>query len=332
VLKSLLKLLAFVLLCFILVEQSYRFYAAGPVAFNPVKFNRLNQLLLTDMVEASEYPDVYYQLRPNLREWFRGASLNTNSHGLPDQEYELTKPDGVFRIAIVGSSWTMATGVEPEESYHSIVEQMFADQFPDRRIEIVNFGVEMYGLREIVGTLRHRVLAWQPDMVIAAYTTYTPYLLWEDNPVRPPLPEKTNPFFQSYAARALDFKFGTGIFPLSIDERPGIGSDSELYRAQIIRSIVEIGEIVNEQGIPGMLIWLSFAPANPVLETRMMGEAGNYGLRYIPAYEYIVGKQSIMVDRQVARMDKHPSVESHTLIAQGLFRELRDSKLISGVE
>lgn len=324
-LKTPLKLAAFAALCFVVVEQTYRVYAVGPVAFNPARFDRMNQLLLTDLVEPAEHPDIYYRLRPGMDEWFRGAGLRTNSYGLADQEYDLNKPAGTKRIAVVGSSWTMASGVEQEDVYHSVLEQMLNEAYPGQRFELLNFGVEMYGLGEIIATLRHRTPEWQPDMVLAAITTYTPALLWESRSEVPPLPEPTHPFFESYVLRAADQLLGTGFYPAAAETRATVAGRPDLYRGQTLRAIQEIGEIAAERGIPAMLIWLSFMEPDREFEQQIRATADRYDVQYVPAYQWIQGE-----GRAVSSTDHHPSAESHGLIAQGLFEQLKNHQFTTG--
>jgi len=327
VLKPLLKIAAFGLLCFVAVEQTYRVYVAGLVAFNPWKFNRINQLFLTDLIEPAAHPDIYYQLRPNLDEWFRGADLRTNSQGLADKEYAASKPAGTKRIAVVGSSWTMASGVEQEDVYHSVLEVMLNEAYPGTSYELINFGVELYGLGEIIATLRHRTPDWQPDMVLAAITTYTPALLWESRTEMPPMPEPTNPFLQPYVLRALDNALGTGFYPAASDTRATVAGRPGLYREQILRAVREIGELAAERQMPAMIIWLSFMRPDADFEQQILATADRYDVQYVPAYEWIQGK-----DRAVSSEDLHPSAESHALIAQGLFNQFNYHQLTTGAE
>lgn len=330
--KPVLKLTIFALLIFIVVEQSYRFYASGTDAFFPERFNSYNQLMLTDLIEPSPYPEVYYQLRPGLDRLFRGKALQTNSAGLADTEYSREKPADTFRVAVIGSSWTMATGVQPDASWHRVLEQQLQEQYPDKNIEIISFAVEMYGLRELVGTVRHRALDWEPDLLLVSITAYTAYMRWDDPALNPPLPEPTTPMLQSYLLRAIDSRLGTGIFPRSIDERPTLGDDMVLYNSQVVRAFTEIGSMAREADVPALIMWLSFKHPGNELEPMMTEAAAETGVNYFPAYLLLMGEQSFRKGGRVSRLDKHPNAESHARIAEGILLELTDKKLLTGVE
>ena len=53
-LKSIVKIVVFVLLCFGFIELSYRFVASGFIAFNPVRFNSMNVILKSGLVQDSD--------------------------------------------------------------------------------------------------------------------------------------------------------------------------------------------------------------------------------------------------------------------------------------
>lgn len=327
--KSLVKVLAFALICFLVVEFSYRLYATGPVAFDVRRFNRMNQLLFTDFVKPSAYPEVYYELKPNIDDWFRGADFRTNSHGLADREHRLEKSPDTVRIVLVGSSWAMGTGVLPENNFPAVLERELNERYPDKQVEVINFGVEMYGLRELIGTLEHRAAEWQPDLVLMSVTAYTAFLKWEDPVPRKPLPEPTTPFLQSYSLRALDWVLGTGYYQYKIDERPLLeDSGPEVYRGQIARAIRELGDFSRRSGVPAYFMWLSFMDPGK-LEPLMEAECSSSGVKYLPGYESIRGEQNMLQDRTISRFDSHPNTYSHQLIGNWLQERLGSNPIFT---
>src|SRR5947207_769993 len=72
-------------------------------------------------VSGYSYPEFYqpdqsrgYALRPNMQGWYRkegAAYIVINSDGLRDQEHSLAKPEGTFRVAIMGDSYPEALPV-----------------------------------------------------------------------------------------------------------------------------------------------------------------------------------------------------------------------------
>src|SRR5204862_4136075 len=59
---------------------------------------------------------LHHRLRPNFSGMIRGARFTTNSRGLRDREFAVPKPAGVFRIAVLGDSFTEGSGLDDAET------------------------------------------------------------------------------------------------------------------------------------------------------------------------------------------------------------------------
>lgn len=129
------------------------------------------------------YPEFYqpdelrgYALIPNMRGWYRkeGESfVRINSDGLRDDEHALEKPADVFRIAVIGDSYSEAPQVPLENAYWRVLETRLAGcgAFGGRRVETLNFGVSGYSTTQELVTLREKVWRYAPDMILLAMTT-----------------------------------------------------------------------------------------------------------------------------------------------------------------
>ena len=117
-----------------------------------------------------------YVLKPNMEGWYRKegeAYVRINSEGLRDGEHEKAKPPGTFRVAVLGDSYAEALQVGQEDAFWSVMEKRLATcgPFAGRRVEVINFGVSGYGTAQELITLREKVLAYSPDVVLLAVTT-----------------------------------------------------------------------------------------------------------------------------------------------------------------
>jgi len=117
-----------------------------------------------------------YALSPGAEGVYRkeGRSfVRVNPDGLRDEEHERPKPAGVFRVALLGDSYAEALQVEREETFWSVAEGLLGGCPPaaGRRVEFVNFGVSGYGTAQELLTLREKVWAYEPDLVLLAVTT-----------------------------------------------------------------------------------------------------------------------------------------------------------------
>ncbi|NEO55823.1 MAG: SGNH/GDSL hydrolase family protein [Okeania sp. SIO3B5] len=99
------------------------------------------------------------------------SEIKMNSGGFRDYERSKTKPENGLRIALLGDSFTEAIHVKLEDTYGAIMEQKL-QQCPvlkDRKVEVMNFGVQGYGTAQELMTLRHHVWDYAPDLVILAF-------------------------------------------------------------------------------------------------------------------------------------------------------------------
>ena len=86
------------------------------------------KLTLGDMVQASRFDDVVYELKPNLSGVFKKAHVRTNSQGMRGtREYSLEKPPGTFRIVGIGDSNLFGWGVAEGEPYLQILERRLGE-------------------------------------------------------------------------------------------------------------------------------------------------------------------------------------------------------------
>src|SRR6266850_5992400 len=104
-------------------------------------------------VAGYSYPEYYsldqsrgYALRPLAEGWYRKegeAYVRINSDGLRDQEHSLLKPPSTIRIAVIGDSYPEALSVSQDEAFWSVMgkELQKCDAFPNKTIEVLNFGV-----------------------------------------------------------------------------------------------------------------------------------------------------------------------------------------------
>jgi hypothetical protein len=134
-------------------------------------------------VAGYSYPEFYqpdetrgYGLRPNMEGWYRkegAAYIKINSDGLRDREHAKAKSSDTFRIAVIGDSYPEALPVALEETFWSVMASRLESCHAGggKKIEVINFGVSGYGTAQELITLRERVWAYSPDVVILAVTT-----------------------------------------------------------------------------------------------------------------------------------------------------------------
>lgn len=310
------------LTCFAALEISFRIYALGPLAFDPAATNGLTNLLESGLVEPAKDLQTHYVLKPNLDARHAGARLTTNSAGLADIEYSKAKPSDVFRVAVIGSSWTMPTGVDHQQAWHALLEREL-NALPDGpRYEFINFGVEYYGLEEIAGSLRHRALAYDPDMVLVGLTTLTTYIVREPHS-RPFVPAPARqPFYESFALRALDGQLGLGL--TTNRRRPTLGLDNARHRQQTADFLRETQAVTAARDVRLGIVWLGFQPLFRRYKETVVNTTAELGVPLALGYEPITvvrdqpgWGQGFADDRyRTRRFGEHANAAGHALIAE----------------
>ncbi len=121
-------------------------------------------------VERRFDDEIHAELRPNQGVVFHGASLRTNRWGMRDKEYDKAKAPGTYRIAMLGPSHAMGSGVADDETFESLLESRLNRERagnPAAHYDILNFAVEGFGLTQQRLLLeRPRVWEFQPDAIL----------------------------------------------------------------------------------------------------------------------------------------------------------------------
>src|SRR6202166_1627846 len=97
---------------------------------------------------------------------YLGAS---NSLGFRDREHAVAKPEGVYRIVVLGDSIAAGLHVERNEDvFPPILERLLVQG--GLRGEVINLAVSGYNTQQQVEMLREKGLRYHPDLVVVAYT------------------------------------------------------------------------------------------------------------------------------------------------------------------
>ena len=124
--------------------------------------------------------DIYTQgkqglliLNPNKKIHIRNAcfqnDVKTNSFGFHSREYSLEKPEGVFRIALIGDSFIEAMQVKQDKTVAALLEQKL-NSLNSRlyRYEVIPFGISSHGTYKNILYFENYAAQFKPDLVIDA--------------------------------------------------------------------------------------------------------------------------------------------------------------------
>ncbi len=105
---------------------------------------------------------------PNSEGLFKGKKMTINRWGFRDQDYEKIPPPNTIRIAIVGSSPAMGTGVEDSEVFERLTEQRLNKNFGSDSLnfELLNFAQSSICTYHFVYQLENKIRHFQPDYLL----------------------------------------------------------------------------------------------------------------------------------------------------------------------
>ena len=114
-----------------------------------------------------------------------GLDWRTNSQGMRDREYSVEKPPGTFRVALVGDSIGAGWGVNAEERFESILEELWdkrAGAIAGRKVEFINCAVPGHSPGQ--RWYHFGLLGWpmEPDLVI--YEATAADIGWDERRLR----------------------------------------------------------------------------------------------------------------------------------------------------
>lgn len=168
VLIGLLLSAATVVICLGAVELAgfiwERNMAKGPFGWSLVASRRLD----FERKGADDAP--YYLFEPGRQYSWRGIDVDISSQGLRNEEFELPKPAGAYRILNIGDSIAFGWEVEHEETYGKLLERALNGRDDGRRYEVINAGIPTWNLEAERNFLIQEGLSYEPDLIILDLT------------------------------------------------------------------------------------------------------------------------------------------------------------------
>jgi lysophospholipase L1-like esterase len=127
------------------------------------------------LYRASTVEGLSYEMIPDRDGVFEEMHVRTNAWGLrgpaPAQD-----DSHLFRLAVLGDSFTFGFGVEEKDTYPSLIQEMMnsSQTSNGRRFEVLNFGVVGYSTRDEAVVLKQKALPFHPRGVIIGYVLNDP--------------------------------------------------------------------------------------------------------------------------------------------------------------
>lgn len=336
--KTILKIILCVFFWLIVMEQLVRFYLFGFSSFNYFKMGSVNKLGVSGIIQPSVYPEIIYELKPNLDMYYKMVRFKTNPHGLRDKEYLVVKPKDTFRVAVLGDSFTMPTGVNIEDAFHSRLEDFLNSQSTAEFYEFINFGVGGYDVKQYLATLKYRALKYEPDLVL--FCLCGPF----DNGIQDEQyyheAYKVKPvehsFLKSFTLMLLNQNVLYKNFKLRlrrlfkrdryIAESAGLARKTKGEIDYLKPIFLELSEISKGRNIPVCIVILSIRYIEEERYNEVKKLASENGLYLIDTIPYFKGL--IPSDYFIYPINAHPNTKANKIFADVIYEFLKEHDLL----
>ncbi len=323
-LVNILLLLFSTVLSFLVLEQSYRLYLFKMDAFSFKKMNSMHDLGVSGLIKPSSHLEIIYELKQNLNSYFKLASFRTNSRGLRDKEYGITKPRDTFRVAVIGDSYTVPAGVEIEEAYHTLLEEWLNKERRLINYQFINFGVGGYSLRQYWGVIRNKAYKYDPDLIIVGFCPSNDHIVPDNEIFELPykVKPKTYPFFKSYVIDKIVLK-------LKKDSNVNKIKSSEIFseeqRKYMFDFFSKMNEFSNDKSIKIIIVCLSHRHNGKYVKELEKLVIGN-GLHFVDVS--LPFKGADVLEYRINPTDGHPNGKANKVFAEQLYDHLKKSNLL----
>ena len=128
----------------------------------------------TPVVHRIPHPSLGWRLEPNARMLYATSEFRVpvvyNSKGWRDVERTYAKPEGTFRVVVLGDSFMEAYSVPLEQSFAHQLESELIER-TGQSVEVINLGVGGYGTLQQYLAFVEEGIRYEPDAVVLGFFT-----------------------------------------------------------------------------------------------------------------------------------------------------------------
>ena len=264
------------------------------------------------------------EMKENFGIFQSGKSFRTNRWGMRDHDYELAKPTGTRRIALLGQSYVAGDGVGDGETFDELVEARLAREGAVPPIQVLNFGVGSYSLFQQLLMLQDRVWRFEPDAVMIvghpgdAERLAIHLVQQVRRGVQPPFPA-----VQQILARAQ--------VTADVRETEAMSRLLPLRDELMAWTLREIVTVARARNVTPVWVYLSTPERGPTRAEidAMARQATAAGFAVLDWSDVYDGVDIATV--QASQWDFHPNAAGHELIAQRFYRDLTSTSTFGNV-
>jgi hypothetical protein len=318
----------------ITAEVAVRVYQFGLDSLWPPYMNSLHSFGESGLIQATDSTELIYELRPNLDTLYVKTPFRTNAEGMrEDQEFSREKPADTFRVAVIGDSFTMPTGVAIDDAYHSVMEKTLNDRHDGPRYEFLNFGVAGYQLSSYLAVLQLKALDYDPDLILVAFSNNDHIHLKGMGGRRYQVKPVVYPFYQSHAWNLAKQVWET--FRRKKPPRPTPDAGEQKihftvlpeHREIAIRELGQIAEVARAHDTPLVVVFLCHYTEGTEELLSLIEEARRrFGFAFVDASVPFPVKEDF--SWRILRADGHSNAAANRIYGEFLLDSLTEQGLL----
>ncbi|WP_160130677.1 SGNH/GDSL hydrolase family protein [Kordia antarctica] len=295
------------LLSLFLGEIVARVYFFGSAAFSYSRTNSFGILDNSGLLKYSDSDELTYELLPNLDTKYKLADFHTNAEGFRGRYDEVYLSDK--KIAVLGDSFTMGTGVHEEEMYVPQTENMLNKSATEFNYKVFNYGVSGYALTNYITILERNALKHNPDLVVIGFCASNDHyrigtdFSMDDFTIKP----RKNVFWDSYLKKLLSIKLK------SQKQKPIV------YEAEHVQYMDEqfqiFQDILTKNNSKGLVFYMDLV-YDSVRVQQIQALAKKNNLLFLDVSEFFQDKN--LFNYIVNELDPHPNGKANQIFAEKL--------------
>jgi len=295
------------LLSAFLGEMIARIYFFGGAAFSYSQTNSFGILDNSGLLKYSDSDELTYELLPNLDTKYKLFDFHTNTEGFRDRNHEVNS--SATKIAVLGDSFTMGTGVSEDEMYVVQTEKILNEQDSNTNYEVFNFGVSGFALTNYQTILKRNVLKYHPDLVVIGFCAsndhYEPGkdFSLDDFTIKP----KKHVFWDSYLRKLLSIKLKPKEPTPVVYETKHIQHIDEQFQ--------DFQDILTKNNSKGIIFYMDLVyDSVRVAQIKTLAKKNNLG--FVDVSEFFQDKN--LFTYIVNELDPHPNGKANQIFAEKL--------------
>ncbi|MEP0265762.1 hypothetical protein [Dokdonia sp.] len=284
----------------------------------PARWIRLNK------TGAMIQKDLFVNLKPNIDIIFKDGHLVTNSWGMRDKEYAKKRPEHTTRIAILGGSLEMGTGVDNNEVFENLIEDKLNGnrKTSDPNYEVLNFSISGSSVIENIEKFHKQVKDFEPTHVLLSMHEKEVFHFQKTLKWIKEQSTNTESFEHILKNSPWLYELVNFIEKENLSFDPNMKEDEEIKKGNILIDwcINHLNKKCVEEGIDFSLILF------PSLDnkTQNLNEIEHISKKnkikyYDISTAYLNYNKNLL---RIAEWDNHPNAKAHELIADALYLKI----------